>query len=273
MDGQLTVRCSNQFLECQSMVEHLEFWLDGGKRVERPVSASGEKLTDKQIFQMRGMVKVATSDQGTQVKWVQFAANWSNLFFVCEWLKVLPAPFSLQFFNAGWFSESHPYWQEAAARINGLIANSDVRLSTRTYLREFDPEKIRLPQQLEMAWAKGLVPEDRVVVCEIDAENERTAVSFVGEKSALASVWGISPVSYPCLSGHSYDKVVSRPYFEVLRTGRPYHDHVLAAMATPDGEVSWLTYQRLIFPTRSLHGRSRTVHVMCEGAPVDIPVL
>jgi hypothetical protein len=250
-----------------------EYWLDSGHIVDRPRKPDGEAFTDRQIFQSGSLVKLVTSGGGTRVTWTQFSANWSSLFFVIEWIKILPGPFTLQFFNAGWFSERYTCPIETIERIRGLIANSDVRLSARVYLQQFDPEKIDLPFGLNDAWSRGEIPESQVVVCDVNLDSERTTVSHVGASSALASVWGVSPVSYPCLSGHSYDKVVSRPYFEVIKTGRPYHDHVLAAMAKPDGEVSWMSYQRLIFPTAKVLGHRRTVHIMCEGAPVDIPVL
>ena len=47
----------------------------------------------------------------------------------------------------------------------------------------------------------------------------------------IAKLWGLNPVSYPCLIGHSYDEAVSRAYPLVTRTGDPHYDHIYAAMA------------------------------------------
>ena len=94
----------------------------------------------------------------------------------------------------------------------------------------------------------------------------------VGSQSTIAQLWGMSPVSYPCLTGHSYDQAVSRIYPEVSRTGDPHYDHIYAAMASPVGDVMWVPYQRVVLPLQ--HGRSKKgVRIVTELAKVDISPL
>ena len=45
--------------------------------------------------------------------------------------------------------------------------------------------------------------------------SQRFRVARVGPQSTIAKLWGVSPVSYPCLTGHSYDQAVSRVYPQV----------------------------------------------------------
>jgi hypothetical protein len=254
-------------------MEKFEFWLENGTLVDRPIDEKGAPLSDRQLWQTRDLVKVETSALGTRMTWVMFAANWSSLFFAREWLSTLPAPYALEFFNLGWFSENHESFQDVANRIDMLMAKSDIRFSARAFTQPHEDNRKSLLTDIRAAQDVGAVPVEKAVVCVVDFEQERTAVASVGQESALASVWGLSPVAYPVLTGHSYDRIVSRPYFEVAKSGRPYHDHVLAAMTKPDGDVRWLGYQRFIVPGQASINGHPTVSILCQFGPVDISLL
>ena len=62
---------------------------------------------------------------------------------------------------------------------------------------------------------------------------------------------------------------MSRVYPQVSRTGQAHYDHIYAAMASANGDVVWVPYQRVVVP---LHlGRSKkAVRVVTELAKVDI---
>ncbi len=251
-----------------------DIWIAGGQIVERSVDDTGAVFSERILLHARNHVKIETTESGTTAKWVMFAANWASVFFAREWLTTLPKPYTLKFFIAGWFEETYSTYLEARDRIDQLLAKSDVRFTERVFTRAFNINAINIAlPDFEFAVNEGDIPEDKTVMCVIDTVNERSRVTHVGSDSALASVWGLSPVAYPCLSGHSYDKIVSRPYFEVLRTGRPHHDHVLAAMTHPDGEIRWFGYQRLILPGKKRINGHPTVNVLCHRGAVDIPVL
>ncbi len=248
-------------------------WISGGSIVKQPLDDAGIPVPDRVLLLARHYARIETSKDGTTLSWMMFAANWASVFFAREWISTLARPYTLKFFNAGWFEETYETYLEARERIDQLLAKSDVRFSTRVFTRAFDIRDLNLIPDFKTAINQGEVPDGKSVICSIDMENERTRVAHVGPDSALASVWGMSPVAYPCLSGHSYDRVVSRPYFEVLKTGRPHHDHVLAAMTQPDGEVRWFGYQRLIMPGKQQVNGHPTVNVLCHRGAVDIPVL
>jgi hypothetical protein len=254
-------------------METHECWIAKGKVVERPKDSSGINLPDKALLFQRELVCIVNGTNATTVRWVMFAANWTSLYFARELITSFAGPFILEYFNAGWFSEHFETAAEAKLRIDLLICKSDVRFSSRTFTREFDPSNSKLPRPLQEMWSSGAVDEQRVVNCTVNLEREMTQVDHIGANSALAKVWGVSPVSYPSLSGHNYDRVVSKIYYEVVRTGRPKYDHVLAAMTKPSGEVKWFGYHRLIFAGRKTMGLMPQVSVACEVADVDIPLL
>jgi hypothetical protein len=250
-----------------------EHWIKGGQLLEPPKDINGVPLADRELLFKHDFVKVECGHGGTHCKWVMFGANWLSLYFVKEFIAGMIEPFTLEFFNAGWFSEKFDTALEARKRLEQLISKSDVRFSTRTFTRSFEPQKTVMPKQLHDFWLAGEIDEESAVYCSVEEDREQTQVEYIGENSALAKVWGVSPVSYPCRSGHSYDRVVSKSYFEVVKTNRPHYDHVLAAMVRPDGVVQWLGYHRLILPHPTVFGRLPTVAVACEFAEVDIPLL
>ncbi len=250
-----------------------DYWVRQAQLVSRPQGPLGERLSDRHILQQQELIKIEISAAGTTVKWVMFAANWASLYFAMSWIETCPTTITLNFFNSGWFEESFDTAHDAQSRIDALIPKSDVRFSTRTFTRPFDPDSIKLPTMLRQAWKSGSIDESHAVYCAIDTRRKITQVEHVGADSALAKVWGISPVSYPCLSGHSYDRIVSQSYFEVVKTGRPVYDHILAAMVHPGGEVRWFGYHRLVFPSKVKTRNFDMVTVACEVAKVDIPIL
>jgi hypothetical protein len=154
-----------------------------------------------------------------------------------------------------------------------LLSKSDVKFSSRVYTRDFDPNMTKMTPRLREMWATGNMDEDTLVTCSVDPVRNLTNVLSVGPTSALATVWGLAPITYPCQTGHSYDKIVSRAYYDVIKTGKPHYDHVIAAMGDPKGQVQWFGYQRLVFPTSKVDGALPQVKVACEFGPVDIPLL
>lgn len=254
-------------------MEKQEQWIAHGKIIARPTHASGSRLSDKTLLFQQELVKVETTPAGTSCKWVMFGANWTSLYVLRELLSTYVAPYTFEFFNTGWFNETFQSVTDARLRVDQLISKSDVRFSTRTYTRSFSTSDHAMTPRLKSMWNSGGLDESSSVHCTINTELEQTVVDYIGPNSALAKVWGVSPVSYPTLSGHSYDRVVSKSYYEVIRTGRPHFDHVLAAMVRPDGIVQWLGYQRLVFPKSGTKNGLPQVSVACEFADVKIPLL
>jgi hypothetical protein len=254
-------------------METQEYWVKLGEIIERPVGEDGTILTDRTLFAQGDKLKISVNSKGTTIKWVMFGANWTSLYFAKEWIANFPGPFTLSFFNLGWFTEVYEDGLLASSRIDKLISKSDIRFSSRVYTRDFDPERFKLPRRLREMWSSGSVDTKSIVTCTVDTKREFTNVTYVGPESELAKVWGDAPITYPCQTGHSYDKIVSRAYYDVIRTARPHYDHVIAAMGDPKGQVQWYGYHRLIFPTYKVQGQLPKVNIVCEVAPVDIPLL
>ncbi len=254
-------------------MNNLELWISGGAICQRPQKPDGTALSDRRLLHDHSLVKLECASAGTTVHWVMFGANWSSLMFLSEFIVTCEAPVTLRYFNGGWFEETIDNVIGARQRLDVLFSKADVRLSQRTFVVPFDEEHRLMPEILRVAFNSGSIPDDKAVICKVDMNAELHSVESVGRNSALASIWGVVPVSYPCQTGHSYDKVVSRSYFKAIAEGRPIYDHVLAAMVKPDSEVQWMHYQRVILSEKSTLPGEAKVKVICEIAPVDISLL
>lgn len=254
-------------------IDRKVLWIGHGRPVDELPSSDSCASNEESIIRRHGLVKVTLSvDVGTAVSWAVFAPNWSSLFFVMESLHLYPAPYHLNYYLAGWFSETIADWQTARERIHSLIAKSDVHLLSRTYVKEVAPDPNAMPTLLQDAWGDRTVKPDYSIDCIHDDNDRRFKVMRIGPNSPIAKLWGIMPVSYPCLNGGGYDQVVSEIYPHVIETGEPHYGHVFAAMALPNRSVRWVPYQRVVLPHRFPDGRSG-VTVVSQLSPVDIQVV
>lgn len=249
------------------------YWVLDGRIVPPPAEIEGcSAAEERDLLQRTGLVKITESEQGTTIRWTMFSRNWASLFFTAEWLQASFGPFHLQYYSAGWFNERHDQPWAAADRIHHLIHKSDVHLSQTVYIRKVPETRRGVPEVLQKALRENAASEDVSIDCAYDPSSQRYRVARVGPQSTIAKLWGLNPVSYPCLIGHSYDEAVSRAYPLVTRTGEPHYDHIYAAMASAKGDVVWVPYQRVVLPL--INGRrNKGVRVVTELAEVDISPL
>lgn len=251
----------------------LELWIKNGAICPRPTKPDGGTISDRRLLHEHNLVKLETGNTGTRVNWVMFGANWSSLYFLQQFVVTCIAPVTLRYFNAGWFEEVVSTASEAADRIETLVLKSDVRFSQRVYLMDERPTAANVPESLRAVLDAGNVSDELSITCKVDAEMGTTQVEQIGQESLLGKVWGMVPISYPAMSGHSYDRLVSQPYFEVVKSGAIHYDQVLASMIMPNGEQQWFGYHRVILPDFSAASRIQRVKVACAYAPVDIKLL
>jgi hypothetical protein len=246
-------------------------WVRDGAFATRPKKSNGTEYHDKTLFDKYAMVRVLTDSHGTEVQWNMSCPNWTSLMLVAKLMSASVGPFKLKYFKSGWFTETMETAIEAADRIDELIYKSDVHLNERAYTASANLDSTRMPSSLRQVLLSGTAPDERSVLCAVEPEREISNVVHIGKETLIAQIWGLSPNSYPCLSGHSFDRVVTPKYFNVVQTGRPHYDHVLASMVRPDGELHWLSYHRVILP--ELRSAQRMVRIVSEVAPVDIQLL
>ena len=248
-------------------------WVLDGRAVPPPPEAeSGSPMDERDLLQRAGYVKLVENEQGTTIRWSMFSRNWASLYFTAEWLQGVLGPFHLQYYSAGWFNERHEQPWAAADRIHHLLHKSDVHLSQTVYIRKVTENRRDVPPVLQKALRENAASEEVSIDCAYDPSSQRFRVARVGPQSTIAKLWGLNPVSYPCLIGHSYDEAVSRAYPQVTRTGEPHYDHIYAAMGSARGDVVWVPYQRVVLPL--VQGRNRKgVRVVTELAKVDISPL
>jgi hypothetical protein len=243
----------------------LTYWITAGALAGG--GDSPDPALPDQIRHRQGGVRAVTGPDGTELRWFTSSPCFASLYFAIDWLCDLQRPFMLRYFLSGWFEEKYDTLHAARNRLRHIIAFSDVHLLRRAFVREFDPARRPLPALLNDALNGVEGADDFAVDCTLDETIGHFRVARIGAKSAIARLWGHTPVSYPCLPGGSYDRIVSDAYLSVLRTGAPRYDHVYAAMMTPDHSVVWIPYQRVI--TRRRAGTAQgTVKIVSEVTTV-----
>lgn len=248
-------------------------WIDQGRVVDELSSADGGTVSEDIAIHRQGLVKLTFSQPaGTTVSWTVFAPNWSSLYYVMECLYSYPGPYHLQYYLVGWFSETITDFRVARDRVHSLIAKSDVHLLSQTYVKHVDPDPNGMPLLLQDAWGDRAVKPDYSIDCIRDENDSRFKVMRIGPRSTIAQKWGVMPVSYPCLSGNVYDRVVSEIYPQVIKTGEPHYSHVYAAMVFPNRQLRWFPYHRIVLPHKFPDGRDG-VTVVSEFSPVDIQIV
>ncbi len=262
---------AGQIIVCKVwQMDTQEYWIKDGAIIARPVKSDGSNYSAKALFDSLNLIRLETGTKGTSLKWNMAGANWSSLLFALNFVHTCKAPFTLSYFNSGWFEETLNTAWETGNRVEQLIFKSDIYFSQRAYSAVQIPDLKIMPAKLRTALESGTTLDDESVVCSIDTARQVSHVEQVGRNSLVASIWGVSPVSFPCMSGHSYDRVVSQSYFTAVATGRPVYDHVLAVMVRPNGEHHWMGYQRVIIPETKTNGTKRHVRVISDLSPVNI---
>jgi hypothetical protein len=249
------------------------YWIVNGRVNDDPFTSTGHD-NPEQLMQRGGGVFVATSRNGTVVRWAMFSSNWSSLYYVSEILPTLPAPYSFEFFLSGWFAQTIDDPKQAAIRLQELVVKSDIHLRQKTHVKAFEPDYVTyIPDLIGDTLMDRQASPERSVDCVYDSQSGRFLVERIGSESTVAKYYGsTSPSSFPCQTGNSYDSIVSRAYKQVMDTGQIHYGHVLAVFPAPTQVPKWLGYQRVILPHAFPDGRNG-VTVVTELSKVDINLL
>ncbi len=248
------------------------YWIVEGRRLPDSPEESVLDDIETERFSNDGAVRVTTGSSGTEIKWSVFSPCFASLFYTIQWLPAAELPIVLRFYLSGWFEETCYTAEQAVNRIEQVIAKSELHLTKRTYVEEFNPKNMNMPAILQRAWQEHSVSPEISIDCVYEEQSRKFRVDRIGSETSIAKFYGMSPVSYACKSGNSYDEIVSEAYIQVLRTGKPRYDHVLAAFRMPDNSVNWVPYQRLVMPRHS-SGEIQIVTVVAEISKVEICVI
>jgi hypothetical protein len=248
------------------------YWVENGVLGDQVSdTAVLSPLDERKKFDL-GQVRVTTGEIGTEVKWAVLSPCLSSLFFVSDWLISAKGPFVLRFNASGWFEEFHQTCEDVQRRLDEIIARGDRHFTSRTLIKEFNITQTPLTPLLSDCIATESTAQDYAVECVYEDNTQQFMVERIGPKSAISRVYGSFLSSFPCQSAGSYGQTVSQAYTEVLNSGKPRYDHVLAAMRMPDNEVFWVPYRRLVLPKLG-QGNKHSVLVVSEITPVDIQLI
>lgn len=245
--------------------------------IEHGVLSPSQEVGDEPIDRLharrfeQGSVRVVSGTLGTEIKWMIGSPCTASLLRAVLQIAVAPPPYVLRFHLIGWFEEIYALAADAVARLEEILARGDRYFPTRAFLREGNARAEAVPDVIRESLARRTAPEEFMVECTVDETSKSYVVDRVGPKSAIGRVWGTLTSSYPCQPTSRYGDAVSAAYTEVLRTGTPQYDQVLAALRMPDNQIHWVPYHRVIFP--KLRAGDAAVSVLSQIAKVDIKVI
>lgn len=236
-----------------------------------PPSAAHEfdENAERDRFERMGGVRVTTGALGTEIKWSAFSPCFASLYHLLNWLPEANKPFVLRYYLCGWFEEFADTLETVKDRIEQVMVKSEVRITRKAFVEQQDPDVARMPETIRANWNTSAIASAVSIDCCYDERSQKFKVTRVGERSLIARIYGAVPVIYPYVNGGSYEEIVTEAYKEVLNTGMPRYDHVLAAMRMPNNSIHWLPYQRVIVPNQ-IGQSSPTVTVVTEVARVAI---
>jgi hypothetical protein len=227
--------------------------------------------SDDQLY-AEGCVRVTTGNLGTEVKWHVNTPCMASLFRVLSVLPSIKPPYILRFFASGWFEEIFERLDDAVHRIETIIARGDRYIASRVFVQETETSTPILPDVLKAALTSQSILDEYSVDCRIDDGTNTVRVERVGPMSAIGRVWGTITTSHPCQTVGAYGETVNATYVEVLKSGKPRYDQVLASLRLPDNALHWVPYHRIVFPKSRLRGQLG-VAVLSQISRVDINVL
>ena len=238
------------------------------------VSAETPELSakeERQRFEL-GEVRITSGSIGSEIKWHVQTPCIASLFVVSDWLLKAQAPFVLRFYISGWFEEFYQTATQAIARLEAIIARGDRHFPVRTFVQQVEISKsILAPLVLDASTSVSTI-DDVAIECVYNRENQRFNVTAVGKQSLIAKVYGDVESSFPRQSTGSYSDAVNLGYIDVLQSGKPRADHVLAALRFPNNTVYWVPYHRLILPVLG-QTKSDAVKVVSQFGSIGFKVI
>ena len=228
-------------------------------------------LEERKKFEA-GEVRLTTGDIGTEIKWHVQTPCIASLFVVLDWIRNARGPYVLRFFASGWFEEFYATANETSMRIDSIISRGDRHFPVRTFVQKVPLQEKSLSALIQQCLFNTSLPEDVSVDCTFERNTERFVVDRVGPRSLMGRLYGQSDNSFAHQSTGSFSEAVSEGYREVLNTGRPRADHVLAALRLSNNQVHWVPYHRLILPKLN-SGKTFGVKVIADAAMINFKVI
>ena len=254
------------------MKQGQRYWVDAGKIGTALSDNAVVSTADEKRNYENGHVRLTTGKLGTEIKWHVQSPCYASLFSTLEWLHSAKLPIILRFYVSGWFEEFHRTYESATRRLEDVVSRGDRHFTSKTMVKQFNLNEKPLPGLLTECIKKPSTALEYAIECSFENNTEQFTVQKIGPKSVINQVWGPFPSSFPCQSTSQYGQVVSEAYREVINTGRPRYDHVLAAMRMPDNVLFWVPYHRLVLP-RHNPGGDPSVLVISELHQVDIKLI
>ncbi|MGI9414787.1 MAG: hypothetical protein ACR2PM_14025 [Hyphomicrobiales bacterium] len=232
----------------------LTTWIDRGTEVPGLTLNPFSNLD--MPFRYYALVQITRATSGTTIRWDPAHAHDSSIELALQQIPTCPAPYTLEYYKEGWFTERYGTVQAAIEKIEAVQHMRDVPV-----LRKFFSQSKPLDTCTPLYRHAMQEPErfqDLLVYADIDDEAIFPIVE-VGKHSLLANVMGHDWLEEGTFNVEGGDREMAysltRSYVPIIETGTPHLDDMLCQIYPDSDEPRWLYCQRLIWPTKTDDGR------------------
>ena len=244
-----------------------------------------------------GMVFVSLTPAGLNIRWSVNDVDERSLDAVIEFLSRTPDawPVNIEYFFGAWECRTVPsptaaiHMLQAARRLRSTIpmvrpfvkrmrisdiADADPRLRAGFTTWLHTDGLLTLRDDLSL---RRFV--DQCLVFSPHRERGQLVYRHLGPNAALTNfkgrTWAAAVLGKSCgraLEDGKSGTTLEDTYEDVLDRREPRFDHVRARILRPDNEVEWVSYKRLLMPTRDTRGCPALLCLSATTPEVSIPV-
>ncbi len=252
---------------------------------------------DKVSMFYLGMVNVCISDVRITIRWSVNNFDPKSLDSVITYLlsQKHPRQILIDYHFGGWERRAVETPREAAALLDAAKQLRPTSPIIKPFVKQMSLADIDCARPMVQrgfrAWLASeaefcLAPErpwrshlKRTLVFEQDEVSDGLVYRHLGRDAALIRVkgrrWAESVLGKTCgraLIETPAGDVLSNVYRKVLEQFQPRFDHIRACIPRADGEIEWISYQRLLMPVQTRRRRPTLVCLSATTPDVSIPI-
>lgn len=283
-------------------------WIDDAGDFHRVVTCSNDPhandpfdkwLGGNQVaFSRLGLVRLDRTATRYVLSWNVSDVNEQALaeavaFLIGKWAE---RPVDLRYFYAGWNIER---WSSGVAAAKRILSLAAMKKTTPFPFIRTEPHAIRkvedaapLIRAAMRAWrdsgGQGSINDNMfggvrsfLQTYRVRKNDDAILFDHVGRNSMISQILGErwrqnvpGTLFNRSHTDHEFEDGVCQPYYDVLDKGEPVYDHVRALLVQEGVDPYWISYQRLIMPSRnSADGSTSLVVAIAPTQNVSIPLI
>lgn len=248
---------------------------------------------DSHGFHHIGLVKIRLDPRGLELRWNLQKYPEKALERAIDWITAAQddLPIRLSYYYFGWYTEridkatlidriadTKPF---ADVDLGHAVKMVEQKVSQSFANLDLVGKCLELWNASEKRGRMGFGPhfQDQIVVFRPDETTGNFEYDFIGFNSPIVKVMGkswaanaINAQKLPENYSRAYRSITNRPYENVMASGEPRYDKILASIKPPGKDPVWTSYHRLLLP---MYDRKGAPIMICasEIGDINFPLL